>query len=443
MHQKIETKMHYRRRSNPTMKAIFVVIAIHVLRLSHYQDNSYVVLFALGINTTGTNNRNIDIVRASSTSQKRQRALPENIIVGYTTHCTEKVVKAVREGVNVVIWSFVEIRIDDDEEYTDTTMKNSDLKAECVSSFDRDCAKQMINQLDSEGYNDTVHLVSFGGWNGPHLPDKLDVYDMYRAFQDKYGDIFHGIDWDLEGDTRLDSPTNYFTIDCLENMGRFSQVASEDGYIVSMAPPQSYLDIQTNGFSRYVNLTDTSKVRDGWHNDFHYFGLNVFSYLLSKYGKYIDFVSIQFYESYSRAGLDIYHKQMNPEEYLTSYVKDLVLNKKESFLVEFEQDPLLNYPSHQVSFPLSKLVFGFSNGWAAVSSNDKVVYMNPAQIEAAYKSLLDINLAPRGFMFWVIDEEGKNGVNFARSLNDILRIRRIKKHQYDDGEFSSGEKIVS
>jgi len=423
-----DTKMQYRRRSNSSilMKVFFVVIAIHLLRLSHYQDNGCVV-FSLGINTTGTN----------------KRALPENIIVGYATHCTEKVVKAVREGVNVVIWSFIAIRVDDDEEYTDTTIQNSDLKAECVSSFDRDCAEQMINQLDSEGYNDTVHLVSFGGWNGPHLPDKLDVYDMYRTFQNEYGGIFHGIDWDLEGNNRLDSPTNLFTIDCLENMGRFSQTASEDGYIVSMAPPQSYLDIQTNEFSRYVNLTDTSKERDGWHDEFHYFGRNVFSYLLSKYGKYIDFVSIQFYESYSRAGLDIYHKQIKPEEYLISYVKDLVVNRNESFLVEFEQDPLLNYPSQQVSIPLFKLVFGFSNGWAVSSNGDKVVYIDPAQIETAYKSLLDINLAPRGFMFWVIDEEGKNGVNFASSLNDIVKIRRIKKHQYDDGDFSSGEKIVS
>ena len=63
------------------MKALFVVIAIHLLRLSHYQDNGCVVL-SLEINTTGTN----------------KRALPENIIVGYATHCTEKVVKAVREG---------------------------------------------------------------------------------------------------------------------------------------------------------------------------------------------------------------------------------------------------------------------------------------------------------------------------------------------------------
>ena len=151
--------------------------------------------------------------------------------------------------------------------------------------------------------------------------------------------------------------------------------------------------------------------------------------------------------------MNIYHKQINPSEYLISYIKDLnlkVLSSKNdddnnnsnknireeaevSFFVDFNQDPLLNYSSRQVTFPLSKLVFGFANGWG-VSDDDKVVYFDPLQIDVAYKSLLsdsmdmDINLTPRGFMFWVIDEEGTNDVNFARSLNEILKIRSTNEN---------------
>ncbi|OEU18176.1 beta-glucosidase [Fragilariopsis cylindrus CCMP1102] len=479
--------------SNIAIFFVVVVIVITLLRLT--PSAVVVVVSAFGIDST-----NIMI----APPPPKRRDLPEKIIVGYATQCTEKVEQAVRDGVNVVIWSFVEIIVDGnkdkdndtvtEKEHSTVNKKAANAYAKCISHFNRDCAKQMINKLDSEGYDDTVHLVSFGGWNGPHLPDELDVYDMYKSFQDfnTYCDnIFHGIDWDLEGHDRLDHSTNLFSIDCLNNMGIFSQLASNDGYIVGMAPPQSYLDIHAqqqqqqqntneNGndsskmlnFSRYVNLTDTSKDRDGWHTNFHYFGCNVYSYLVSKYGQYIDFISIQFYESYSRAGLNIYHKQINPSEYLISYIKDLNLKvlpskndnnnnnnnnndmKEEaevSFFVDFDQDPLLNYSSRQVTFPLSKLVFGFANGWG-VSDDDKVVYFDPLQINVAYKSLLsdsmdmDINLTPRGFMFWVIDEEGTNDVNFARSLNEILKIRSTKKQQQqqheqcdDGGDISNGE----
>ena len=42
---------------------------------------------------------------------------------------------------------------------------------------------------------------------------------QYDKWKDKVGDMFHGIDWDLEGHDDLDSPTNIFSIECLEKMG--------------------------------------------------------------------------------------------------------------------------------------------------------------------------------------------------------------------------------
>ena len=317
----------------------------------------------------------------------KRRALPKKILVGYATHCSEKVLRSVRDGVNVVIWSFVEMKIDNE-------------KAKCVSTFNVSCAKEMIAKLDREGYTETVHLVSFGGWNGPHLPDALSAKDMYEAWKDLIGDdgFFHGVDWDLEGHSKLDNPTNVFTIECLEAMGRFSELAKRDGFLVGMAPPQSYLDIEERRFSRFVNHTDPSR---GWHNDFHYFGHNVYAYLLSRYGESIDFVSVQFYESYSRAGWDVFSKKISPEAYLENYVRDLVETSQESFFVDFDQDPSLGYSSRMVPFPLSKLVFGFANGWGA-NDDEKVCYFDPNEIAIAYKALKNSNQAPRGFMFWVM-----------------------------------------
>jgi beta-glucosidase len=315
------------------------------------------------------------------------RQLPEKLLVSYTTTCSTKVSQAVRHGVNVVIWAFCEMVID-----------SSTNKAKCISRFDRQCAKEMIAQLDAEGYDDTIHLVSFGGWNGRHLPDELTAEDMYAAWKEHCGDIFHGVDWDLEGHDQLDSPTNVFSVQCLENMGRFSELAKEDGYIIGMAPPQSYLDHSTSSFSRKVNLTDESRE---WHKGFHYFGANVYAYVLAKYGDYIDFVSIQFYESYSRAGLNILHYKMPQDEYLYSYVRDLVNDEKESFFVDFEQDPELKYSSKNVQFPRSKLVFGFANGWGA-DDGEKVCYFEPDMIAKAYQKLESKHMAPKGMMYWVM-----------------------------------------
>jgi Glycosyl hydrolases family 18 len=329
----------------------------------------------------------------------RRRPLPDRLLIGYTTQCSPKVEHAVRNGVNVVIWAFCEMTVKEDWDYTGN-------RAKCISRFDRDCAKNMIAKLDAEGFDDTIHLVSFGGWNGPHLPHQLSPEEMYQAWKDHFGDIFHGIDWDLEGNDRLDSPTNFFRKSCLDSMGRFSELAKRDGYIVGMAPPQSYLDVSSFNFSFRVDLKSTNQE---WHNDFHYYGANVYAYLLAKYERSIDFVSVQFYESYSRAGLEVYHEKLRPEDYLYNYVHHLASEEGGSFLVDFLQEPWAYLPRTRVRFPLKKLVFGFANGWAPAAgaekideSNDKVCYFEPTQIENAYKRLEEAHLTPRGFMYWVM-----------------------------------------
>lgn len=188
-----------------------------------------------------------------------------------------------------------------------------------------------------------------------------------------------------------------------------------DGFVISMAPPQSYLDISTERFSRYVNLTDP---RQQWHSEFHYFGANVYAYLLQEYGKYIDLVSIQLYESYSEAARAIYHFGLEPSTYLRTFVTTLVGND-ESFEVDFLSDPEIETSERVVSLPLRKLVFGLANGWA-FGPNEKTLYIEPAELQTVWSTWVQEFTRPRGFMFWTINEEGKNGIFYARDLKRIL-----------------------
>lgn len=186
-----------------------------------------------------------------------------------------------------------------------------------------------------------------------------------------------------------------------------------------MAPPQSYLDIDSTKFSRFVNLTDPQRE---WHSDFHYFGANVYAYILQKYASSIDLVHIQFYESYSKAGLAVYHDLIAPSEYLVCFVEALVLNQ-ETMIVDFSEDPdsSVNALQRNVSLPLEKLVIGLGNGWTSVDGGDeKALYVSPEQLEILWKRLSRRRSLVRGFMFWTIDEEGRGGICLAKELRKIL-----------------------
>ena len=172
------------------------------------------------------------------------RALPEKLLIGYGIHC-DRVRTAVHDGVNVVIWAFMNIVENTGEEdavgeclgdqtgNTVSTGQQRDLlredtkpkRARITTRLDLEGIRALIKELDDTGYSDVVHLVSFGGWNGPHLDPKLTADEWYEdGWKGSIaGQIFHGIDWDLEGHDDLVSPTNVFTVECLEKMGRISQ----------------------------------------------------------------------------------------------------------------------------------------------------------------------------------------------------------------------------
>jgi beta-glucosidase len=194
----------------------------------------------------------------------------------------------------------------------------------------------------------------------------------------------------------------------------------KDGYIVTMAPPQSYLNINNQNFSRFLNLTYPTRT---WHPEFHYFGSNVYAYILAKYGEFIDLVSIQLYESYSDAAMAVYHGHTSAEKYLFDYIQGLA-NQHFQFYVDFSQDTLLNMQGQFVPLPLDKLVIGLANGWALNKVNkEKVLYISADQCKDAYdksQESPDGDLAPRGFMLWTMEERGVNDVYLAKGLGNFL-----------------------
>jgi hypothetical protein len=197
--------------------------------------------------------------------QQPKRPLPSKVIVGYTTaRChhdddepdNDYVYTAVRQGVNVVIWAF----------YT---------------QFNVSCLQRTIQELDRRGFDDTLHLTSLGGWNGPHLnaSQTTTADDFYQQWKQTVGDFVHGIDIDLEGNDQLSSPLNFMSTKELDRVGTLIELAKADGYIITMAPPQSYFDIHTSEFSQFLNLTDPNR---SWHSDFSYFGRNLYAYWMAR-----------------------------------------------------------------------------------------------------------------------------------------------------------------
>lgn len=371
-----------------------------------------------------------------------RRPLPERILVGYTTNKCEDlndmgtVSTAVKDGVNVVIWCFLSWK------NAPSSSIGHEVISKIKSELNVDNFIQYKKQLIDLGYNDVVHLAAFGGWNAPHLPSGYSaeqLFDEFQSFNSQQGQLedplFDGIDWDLEGHDNIQSPNNEFSKECLDQMGEFSKLAKVNGLIVSLAPPESYLDITSRHFSRFVNLT----YPEPWHQDFQYHGANVYSYVLAKWNDSIDFVFLQFYESYSHAAYQISALGISPSNFLVSYMEQLY-SQKEGLVVHFQEDPSVDLENQFVSLKLEKLVLGFANGWALNDDihNDRVIFFKKKDLQEAYNDLRNKKIEPRGFGFWVIEEEGRHGVNYAKDLADVL-FKNNKVKERDDGPSFASE----
>lgn len=91
----------------------------------------------------------------------------------------------------------------------------------------------------------TTHMVTVGGWDAPHPSTAFPAEDMYAAWSRWNLEVvaaaglpggFDGVDWDLEGNDDAASAWNTMSVATLALVGRFSQLARADDYIVSLVP---------------------------------------------------------------------------------------------------------------------------------------------------------------------------------------------------------------
>ena len=192
------------------------------------------------------------------------------------SECDDNLYTAVENGVNVVIWFAVNLVADSETG-----------KATLSGGPNRTCVEEKQAKLDSNGYGDVVHLISVGGWDAAHPDTSFSAEQYFEAFEAFSDGLYAGLDWDLEGNDNESSPNNFFTADCINLIGDLSTLLHDAGYVVSMAPPESYFDMQTSEFSKYVNLTYPEDVWPDVDPQFQYHGRNsyVAAYALNPEGE--------------------------------------------------------------------------------------------------------------------------------------------------------------
>jgi hypothetical protein len=187
----------------------------------------------------------------------------------------------------------------------------------------------------------TAHLLAIGGWNAAH-PDTsftgAQWWETFKSFNNGLAtehaalgfDGFDGIDWDLEGANNRSSPINQISPDCVELVGTMCQAAKRDGYLVSMVPPESYLDPTTEHFD--LSLLHTYP--DGQYPTFKYHGMNTYAIWLAKYGTTVlidskvvdtfDIIDVQLYETCAHGAYHINTRGEDAVQYITDYTAQLL-----------------------------------------------------------------------------------------------------------------------
>ena len=347
----------YMSRTTKSSSSSYLLVKIRLfifllLLLLLYQHNCVAFMSSSNTNNNNEPHHHSEPELCSHSNLKATtRAIPDRVIIGYTTSdaksqsSLEKVTRSVENGVNVLMWSFISLQVEE--------TNSSVVRPVIRGGPDLSSLKLYRSYLKELGYGDTIHLISFGGWNGPHLNTDFSAEEMYLSWKEYGGDIFDGFDWDLEGEDNAEGPGNYFSVDVLNRMGEMSALAKKDGYIVTIAPMESYLDVGIPKFSRYVNLP----YEDDWHPEFTYHGANLYAYILAKWQDAIDLISIQLYESFSHAAYSINHLGKSPSVWLVDYVIALQSND-EGFYVNFDTDDDIDLGRTFVNVPMEKLVIG-------------------------------------------------------------------------------------
>jgi len=212
---------------------------------------------------------------------------------------------------------------------------------------------------------------------------------------------YDGIDWDIEGADLPTDPANLISVALLDLIGQVSKMAKEEGYVVSMAPMESYLDPSTSDFNR--SLLQRYPEWNQLAPDFAYHGRNTLAYLLAKHGEWwsverrldagagtyvkkkkrtFDIISIQFYETFSHANYAIVHESVDASVYFAQVVNRLT----KGWVVDFstDDDPGVSRLGMQtVRVHAKQLVLGVANAWAGVGDPVKALYLTPFQLRFA------------------------------------------------------------
>jgi len=352
------------------------------------------------------------------------RSLPTGpIIQGYvdiglnSQTAYNQIVTACQNGVNVLTWSFINLVSDS------TGSPFILLHSQNGTPTNFSMIAKLAAQLKTAGLP-TTHLVSIGGWGAPHPDTSFSGQTWYTTWKNwntginsQYGFEFDGIDWDAEGENTVNGPDNYFPINLLDLMGTMSKAAKADAYIVTIVPPQSYLDVQNNAFSLYVNLSQS------WASSFDYHGANVYAYLVAKYDAYIDAVLLQVYEGWSRAGYDCSFTPIG--QYFTQLVHNMSVT---GWNVKFSQVPSAGLPDQIIKIAPQKLIVALANGWATPQqgpsyTEQKFPLFWPEDIQPSWNPSLY-----RGYGFWVIQDEGdtvkKYNPNTGTTSNYVLYLAK-------------------
>lgn len=371
--------------------------------------------------------------KSATTCDAAAERLPSKLIVGYANwnQCDDKIVEAVQSGVNVVIWFSINLAVDEMG------------RPVITNGPDWDCVAEKVARIRELGIH-TIHLISIGGWNSPHPDASSPVEETYAHWVKWNREIiarpergffgFDGFDWDIEGNDDVDSRYNEFSPMTLDFMGRFSQMAKRDGYIVAMAPAESYLDPVT---APSFDLSLRHE-HDEWKAilpaPFPYHGRNCYAYLLARYGTTttfnagdvdtFDFITVQLYEGYSHMQFAVTINRVPPSDALRQFCKSITTD----WQVDFSTALDLDFPEKRsITVPSTRLVVGLANGWAG---DGKFLFLSSEDIRAAYESLAADESAPRGFAFWNILDEGRcspqqpdKKVYLAKELNTFMHTR--------------------
>jgi len=347
------------------------------------------------------------------------RVLPRTVIGGYSSWGTCDQTRFVQEaidGVNLIWWFQINLPPTLSESFLD-----------CVANVSQNLKNLALP---------TTHLVTVGGWDAPHPINYTSASEMYNEWKTWNEQVvsrpgfeggFDGIDWDLEGFDDPKNPFNTLAVKTLDLVGGFSQLAKNDGYLITLVPCESYLDPTTSLFDRSLLWPYSD-----FHPEFKYHGHNNYAYFLSRYGETqlasgatvptFDATTIQLYESFSHADYNITVLGQSAAQYLAQFIKNIIAGWK----VEFSSDPSINWSTSLVSVPASRLMLGLANGWAGGPTPKSVLIM-PSDVKGAWALLGDS--VPLGIGFWDMPDEGRipTGQNvslyMARDLNSFMNTR--------------------